>query len=115
MRMCAACRARLPKSEMVRIALDTDGVLAVDTENDLRGRGINICPREECFENAWVRKMFDKTWKGVQQTSSKEQVTEEFRKLLERRAFRGGKDPVSFRIAKTDAEAQVGHTITRTV
>lgn len=111
--MCAACRTRLPKSDMIRMALDDDGILAVDVIGALRGRGVNICPREECLIKAIEIHTFDRVWSGVQQKSDEEKLLVSFRKVLAEREFRGGNKTVTYRVDKDKAEQQVGHGVIR--
>ena len=113
MRMCAACRKRHPKAEMVRIALDQDSSLSVDAGGTLRGRGVNVCPDVQCLEKAFSIKAFDRVWSGVQQKSDMNNLRTAFDELLKARAFRGGKQTVTYRVEKDKAEAHVGHRVTR--
>ena len=49
LRTCLGCGQKGLKGDLVRIVM-VDGVLMVDTERRLPGRGAYICPREECVE-----------------------------------------------------------------
>jgi uncharacterized protein len=113
MRMCAACRARLPKKDMVRIALDGNREARVDIEGNLRGRGVNLCPKVECLTRALDARVFNRAWSGIQVTADADGLKRDFEELLDRKSFREGKEKVVYRIAKTEAELQIGHTVTR--
>ena len=52
MRMCAICRAPLPKREMLRLVRSQDGQLSVDETGRKPGRGFYICHNTECMEKA---------------------------------------------------------------
>ena len=54
-RTCVGCRAERPKNEMLRVVRGADGVIAVETNGRLQGRGAYICPNPECL-NAAVKK-----------------------------------------------------------
>ncbi len=45
-RMCVVCSKRRPKYELIRLALDNDGMIIVDTNYKKPGRGAYVCP--EC-------------------------------------------------------------------
>ena len=49
-RMCVACRERRHPDDLVRIRLDSDGSLRVNTLGPTRGRGAWICPRPKCLD-----------------------------------------------------------------
>jgi predicted RNA-binding protein YlxR (DUF448 family) len=51
-RTCLGCRARRPKSELVRLVRRADGALAVDAAGRLPGRGAYVCPEAGCVERA---------------------------------------------------------------
>jgi predicted RNA-binding protein YlxR (DUF448 family) len=51
-RTCLGCRARRPKSELVRLVRRADGVVAVDAGARLPGRGAYVCPEAACVERA---------------------------------------------------------------
>ena len=50
-RMCAACRRRAPKQSLVRFAAK-DGVLMLDADYSMGGRGAYVCPNIHCFSKA---------------------------------------------------------------
>jgi len=62
--MCAGCRKRRPKAELVRLALDSAGRLVVDREKILGGRGVYVCPCEECLNLAVKRKGIIRGFRG---------------------------------------------------
>ena len=51
-RTCLGCRARRPKSELVRLVRRADGVVAVDVAARLPGRGAYVCADAGCVERA---------------------------------------------------------------
>lgn len=59
MRACAACRQRLPASELVRFAAVGDKVIP-DLRRRLGGRGVHVCPTPECLRQAVKRRAFQR-------------------------------------------------------
>lgn len=51
-RTCAGCRARTPKSELLRVARRPDGSVAVDPSGRQPGRGAYVHRRADCVEVA---------------------------------------------------------------
>ncbi|HRI06042.1 MAG TPA: YlxR family protein [Candidatus Dojkabacteria bacterium] len=49
MRMCAVTREKLPKKELVRLAV-MDGKVVIDEKGKVRSRGLNIKPEIEVFD-----------------------------------------------------------------
>ena len=52
MRMCAGCRERAPKKELVRVVRTPDGKLLLDARDKAPGRGAYICRKAECLRKA---------------------------------------------------------------
>ena len=52
MRMCAGCRERAPKKELIRVVRTPDGGLLLDARDKAPGRGAYICRRAECLQKA---------------------------------------------------------------
>jgi predicted RNA-binding protein YlxR (DUF448 family) len=63
-RMCAGCRNRRPKRELLRLVLNNHGKLVADTGKVLPGRGAYICPCSECLELAIKKKGFIRAFRG---------------------------------------------------
>lgn len=62
-RMCAVCRQKRVKSELLRIAKSADGKISVDKSNKLPGRGMYICRFGECIKNAERRHTIERAFK----------------------------------------------------
>ncbi len=54
-RMCAGCRDRAAKAELIRIVA-RDGVGMVDEPQTAPGRGVYLHPRRECLDQAVRRR-----------------------------------------------------------
>ena len=52
MRMCAGCRVRAPKKELIRVVRTPDGKLLLDARDKAPGRGAYICRKAECLRKA---------------------------------------------------------------
>lgn len=62
-RMCAVCRTRKDKSELLRIARLPEGSFAVDTGDNLPGRGAYVCKDVKCIELCRKRRALDRSFK----------------------------------------------------
>ena len=52
MRMCAGCRERAPKKELLRVVRTPTGELLLDAKEKAPGRGAYICRKAECLRKA---------------------------------------------------------------
>ena len=52
LRMCAGCRERAPKKELIRVVRTPDGRLLLDARDKAPGRGAYICRKTECLQKA---------------------------------------------------------------
>ena len=62
MRRCIGCMESKPKSELIRIAC-YEGEVSVDRTGRARGRGVYLCPREECLQRAAKKKALQRSLK----------------------------------------------------
>ena len=62
-RMCAVCREKRPKSELLRIVKSPDGKIYIDEEGKRDGRGMYICRDKDCCEKAAKRRVVEKAFK----------------------------------------------------
>lgn len=60
MRRCIGCMESKPKGELVRIA-SYEGEIAIDPTGKAKGRGVYICPREECIRKALKKKAMQRS------------------------------------------------------
>ncbi len=54
-RTCIACRAKLPKRELVRVVRSAEGKIQVDETGKQAGRGAYLCHCRACWETALKR------------------------------------------------------------
>lgn len=52
LRMCAGCRERAPKKQLIRVVRTPDGRLLLDAREKAPGRGAYICRKAECLKKA---------------------------------------------------------------
>ncbi len=60
LRICVGCRLRKPKRELVRIVRTPEGEVVLDMTGKKAGRGVYICPLEDCFKKAVKGKRLEK-------------------------------------------------------
>ena len=51
-RTCIACRAKRPRTELIRITRSRDGRVTVDARGGAPGRGAYLCPERACIDGA---------------------------------------------------------------
>lgn len=62
-RMCAACRGRAAKHELLRVVRTPDGSIVADAREKAPGRGAYICRRAECFKKVQKTRALDRMLK----------------------------------------------------
>lgn len=72
MRRCIGCMESKPKNELIRIA-GYEGKVTVDLSGKAKGRGVYLCPKEECFTKAVKRKAIQR---GLEIELSQERTQE---------------------------------------
>ncbi len=63
-RVCVGCQSSAPKRELLRIVRTPEGAIEVDPTGKKSGRGVYLCPREECVERAVKAKRLEKALQG---------------------------------------------------
>ncbi len=61
-RMCAVCRERKEKGELLRIVRGADGSISIDKSGKMPGRGAYICKKYECMQNAGKRRVLERSF-----------------------------------------------------
>ncbi len=65
LRMCVACRRMLPKTELIRAAVDTaTGRIITDFKGKMPGRGAYVCRSAECIKKAEKKRGFERQLGG---------------------------------------------------
>lgn len=75
MRTCVGCRKTRPKQELIRIVDNEEG-LKIDRTGKLSGRGVYICPEEDCIKAASKNN-------GIKRSLKKNIEKEEINRLME--------------------------------
>ena len=56
-RTCISCGTKRSKNELIRLVLDTHGLVVRDDFAKRQGRGAYVCPRKSCWESLRSRKL----------------------------------------------------------
>ena len=76
--MCAVCRQKRAKCDLLRIAKSADGKMNLDNKACLPGRGMYICRFGDCIKNAEKRRAVERSFK-----TSGEEVKKIYTELAE--------------------------------
>jgi len=60
MRMCAACRTRAAKQDLIRVVRTPEGKIVPDAGVKVSGRGAYLCRNPECFKKVCKSKALDR-------------------------------------------------------
>ena len=62
MRMCAGCRERKPKRDMVRVVRLPQGTVQIDAGGKMAGRGVYLCmDKPQCLQRAMRSKALERS------------------------------------------------------
>lgn len=75
-RMCAACRLRAPREDLLRFVVDEAGQVWVDPFLKAPGRGIHLCYTPACLTLAVKKRAFQQSLKRALPPLSLEELTE---------------------------------------
>ena len=78
MRRCAGCMESKPKNELIRIAC-YQGQISFDPTGRARGRGVYLCPNEECLTKARKKKALQRSFDAEVTAEMADQLLEEIR------------------------------------
>ena len=76
MRMCASCRQMKPKSELIRLIKDADGI-RIDRTGKVQARGVYMCPSSECVRLGMKKKALERSFKCAVDKSVYENIEQE--------------------------------------
>lgn len=63
--MCVGCQEMKAKRDMIRIVRTPEGEILIDPTGKRSGRGVYICPRQDCLAQALKRKALAKALNTV--------------------------------------------------
>lgn len=63
MRRCVGCMESKPKAELIRIAY-YEGKLTVDPSGKAKGRGVYLCPQDECMKKAKKKRALQRSFEA---------------------------------------------------
>ena len=70
MRRCVGCMESKPKNTLIRIAC-YEGEVSIDPTGKAKGRGVYLCPSEECLTKAKKKKALQRIF-GTELTEAQE-------------------------------------------
>ena len=70
MRRCVGCMESKPKNTLIRIAC-YEGEVSIDPTGKAKGRGVYLCPSEECLTTAKKKKALQRSF-GTELTEAQE-------------------------------------------
>ena len=79
MRMCAGCRQRFEKRQLIRVVKSPEGEISIDKTGTQSGRGADLCCKESCLKTALKKHAFDRVF----QMQLGEEIYDELRQELE--------------------------------
>lgn len=63
--MCVSCKKMQPKSEMIRVVLQSDtNTYILDPTGKLNGRGAYICNNDDCISKCIKSKLLNRSFKA---------------------------------------------------
>ena len=78
MRRCAGCMESKPKNELIRITC-FEGAVTFDPTGKAKGRGVYLCPSEECLTKAIKKKSLQRSLNGSLDETEMNQLLEQIR------------------------------------
>ena len=82
MRRCAGCMESKPKNELIRIAC-YQGQISFDPTGRARGRGVYLCPNEECLAKAKKKRALQRSFDAEISEEQVSQLLQEIRAYTE--------------------------------
>lgn len=82
MRMCIVCRNMFPKSDLLRIVKNDDGVF-LDISGKMQGRGAYICKNPDCVAKCVKKALLDKVFDVKLSAEVYERIQNEYRSAIE--------------------------------
>lgn len=78
-RMCAVCRNKAPKQNLLRIVKTKENEILIDETHKMNGRGMYICLNDDCVNKAYKTKAINRSFK----TNVEDGIYEEIIKYYE--------------------------------
>lgn len=63
-RMCVVCKNMFPKSELVRLIKNNEGIIIPDEKSMKSGKGIYICINRDCINSFLNDRRYRRTYHG---------------------------------------------------
>lgn len=78
-RSCIVCRKKGDKSNFLKVVLNKNGNISVETTKKLEGRGAYVCKNEDCINLCSKKKALSRAFKQNIDASVYEELLNEFR------------------------------------
>ncbi len=62
-RMCVGCQQMKDKKDLIRIVRTPEGEIIIDSTGKKSGRGVYVCPNNECFAKAFKEHRLERSLK----------------------------------------------------
>ena len=82
MRRCAGCMESKPKQDLVRIAC-YEGQVSLDPTGKAKGRGVYLCPSEECLAKAKKKRSLQRSFDVEMTQEEADQLLQQIRAYAE--------------------------------
>ncbi|RLB43663.1 MAG: DUF448 domain-containing protein [Deltaproteobacteria bacterium] len=63
-RTCIACGAKKEKKDLIRLVVDADGWVVIDTSGHASGRGAYVCKNKDCWTAVHKHKILSRAFRG---------------------------------------------------
>jgi len=83
MRKCTGCQEMVSKKDLIRVLLEPDGRISIDTTGKKNGRGAYLCKKKSCLEKALKNKGLEKSLKCAIPDDIKDKLKNEYEWLDE--------------------------------
>jgi len=86
-RTCIACRASAAQGDLIRYVAAPDGVILVDYQHKLPGRGSYTCFKKDCITRAVQRNAFGRSYKNTHVSMDVDQLVNSLREQVTTRVL----------------------------
>lgn len=83
LRLCIGCQEKKPKKELVRIVKTPENEIKLDSSGKMNGRGVYLCKDEACFDEAFKKNKFQKSFQKEIKNHDREEIKKYFFEILQ--------------------------------
>lgn len=81
-RSCAACGAKRPKRELIRLVMNKEGEIFTDLKMTAGGRGVYVCDSQQCKERLLRHKRLQRVFRSEHPVSSGNENASQYTKVF---------------------------------